>query len=233
MRVLALVPAYNEGEAVSGVVRGVFGYISDVLVVDDGSTDDTAAEAAAAGAKVVRFERNCGKGAALKAGFDAAREMGFTHVLTLDADGQHDPGDIPLFIQEAEKSDADIVLGSRMADLGSMPCLRRMSNRVSSRLISKVAGQRIRDSQSGYRLLKVQSLDRMAFRATRYEAESEMLISAACRGLRIVEVPIKTIYGAEKSKYRTLRDTIRFFWAVFLTYLRTKRSPSRSRRQGI
>ena len=220
MKVLALIPAFNEQNSIAQVVRGVSHYIPDVLVVDDGSTDLTGAEGASAGARVVRFRENSGKGVALKMGFAVAEEMGFSHVLTIDADGQHDPAEIPQFLEKAKETGAAVILGCRMEDVSSMPKLRRLTNRFSSWLVSRFAGQRIHDSQSGYRLISMEFARDIELKSERYDAESEILITSARRGFPIAEVKIRTIYGSEKSKIRAVVDTLRFFRAVFLTALR-------------
>ena len=213
MRIIALVPAYREVQRVGDVVQGVLGHLP-CLVVDDGSGDGTAEAAEAAGATVVRHRQNAGKGAALKTGFAFAREHGYQGVVTLDADGQHDPAAIPAFIAAAEQG-ADLVIGTRQDwAANGMPRSRRFSNGLTSAIISRLARCKITDSQSGYRYVSVAAWLAAAPETTSFDAESEILIRAGRLGFRIVEVPIPTIYGTETSKIKVLPETLRFIRLV-------------------
>lgn len=209
-RYCAVIPAYNEAGRIGSVVRRVKARLADVLVVDDGSADGTADEAGQAGAEVLRLSPNQGKGKALAAGFAHATGKGFECVITLDADGQHDPDDIPVFIAEYEKSGTPVLVGSRMADPRGMPLVRKLTNRFMSRLLSWRMGVAVPDTQSGYRLYRCDRIPRVSISA-RYAAESEILLRLAARGVAIGAVPIRVIYGDEKSKINPIRDTIRFF----------------------
>jgi glycosyltransferase involved in cell wall biosynthesis len=180
----------------------------DVLVVDDGSTDETGARALAAGARVLRHDVNQGKGAALQTGFDAAVASGADAVLALDADGQHDPASAARLL--AELAQADVVVGSRNADRRGMPWLRRATNDVTSWWVSRLAGQRIEDSQSGYRAIRADVLRRVRPESRRFEYESEFLVAAARAGFRIGFAPIPTLYNAPGSHIHPFRDTLRF-----------------------
>jgi len=216
LRIIALVPAYHEAQRVGDVVRGVTAHLP-CLVVDDGSGDGTAEAAEQAGATVVRHERNAGKGAALRTGFLWARQQGYDGVVTLDADGQHDPAAIPQFAAAADAG-ADIVIGARQDwSAHGMPWIRRMTNAVTSAVISRMARCRITDSQSGYRYVSVASYFAASPETTSFDAESELLIRAGRLGLRIGEVPIPTIYGTERSKINPLPETVRFI-RLFLRY---------------
>ncbi len=208
---IAVIPAFRESAEIAAVVAGVRAHGIRVIVVDDGSPDDTSEAARRAGADVVRHPRNCGKGAALRTGFARAREAGCAWILTLDADGQHDPADIPAFVTAAAQDDCDALVGNRMRDLGDMPLLRRWTNRAMSRWISRAAGQTIPDSQCGFRAYRAAVLDNVSCRTDHFEMETEILIRLARRGCRIVSVPIRTIYRAEQSKIRPVRDTLRFW----------------------
>ena len=210
MKVVAVIPAYNESAHISEVIAGCRARGLDVIVVDDCSTDSTADAARAAGATVISHETNRGKGAALDTGMRAAREAGGDAALTLDGDGQHSPDDIPAMLAAAEETGADMVIGTRMGDLGTMPFVRRCTNRFMSWLISRLARTPVTDSQSGFRLIRLVLLDEITVSSERFDAESEILIKAGRAGKRIVEVPIRTIYGDERSKIRPVRDTIRF-----------------------
>ena len=221
MKIAAVIPAYNEAARIAQVVAGCRAHGLDVIAVDDCSADGTADAAAGAGARAISHETNRGKGAALETGKAAARESGYDAVLTLDGDGQHSPDDIPAMLAAAESTDADMVIGTRMGDTSTMPFVRRCTNRFMSWLISKLARTRITDSQSGFRLMKLSLFDEISVDSDRFDAESEIIIKAARAGKKIVEVPIKTIYGDERSRIRPVGDTIRFIGLV-LRILRGK-----------
>jgi glycosyltransferase involved in cell wall biosynthesis len=210
--IAALIPAYNAGAAIAGVVArtaAVVGY-GHVYVVDDGSSDETSARATAAGAHVFRQEVNKGKGRALARGFAELLARGYAAVVTLDADGQHDPAEIPHLVECARATGADMIIGSRMRDVSGMPWLRVVVNRTMSWFISALAGRRIEDSQSGYRLHRSQLLRSITLVTHRYETETEILIKAGRRGFRFAFCPVRTIYGEEKSGIHPLVDTVRF-----------------------
>lgn len=207
LRVAALVPAYQAAAHLGEVLLGL-GALSEpphVLVVDDGSRDATAEVARQFGAEVHSFAANRGKGHALLAGFERLRE--FDAVVTLDADGQHPPACVPAFV-EAARAGADLVLGTRAIG-GDMPPLRRFANRFSSGWCSAIAGQRIGDSQCGYRLYRREVLVETPVRASRYEVETEMAVRAARMGFRVAEVEIPTVYGDETSHLSLTRDVPR------------------------
>ncbi len=212
-RVVAVVPAYNEASRIRQVIAGLIQAGLPVLVVDDGSHDQTAQVASAAGAQVLR-KGNGGKGSALRAGCIWAASQGATAVLLLDGDGQHDPREAGRLLKAAACS--DLVIGRRMLNVVRQPTYRRCFNRLSSLLVTLAAGRCIRDSQSGYRLLDPRLLLRLPLRGTRYDLESEMCVLAARAGQRITEVPISVIYHDKRSGVHPVWDTARFFWAVFV-----------------
>jgi len=205
-----LIPAYHESGRIGDVVRQVLPCCARVVVVDDGSGDGTAEEARAAGATVLVHEQNQGKGAALRTGFDYAREQGAAFVLTMDGDGQHAPDDIPGFLDAFERGEAPVIIGNRMDDPTSMPLVRRLTNRFMSWLLSRKMGQRVPDTQNGFRLYRTDLLPEMVGGEARFAAESEILLVLSRRGVRIGSVPVRIIYGDERSKIRPLRDTLRF-----------------------
>ncbi len=213
LKTCVLIPAYKEEAHIAAVVREVLDYCPDVIVIDDGSPDDTDKAAAAAGATVLEHVHNQGKGAALQTGFDYAREQGYDLALTMDADGQHAPSDIPAFLQAYERTHSPVLVGNRMGNVADMPRLRRFVNRFMSDLLSRVMGQHVPDSQCGFRLYH-----RSAFpeglpdtASRRFAAESEILLRLSLQGRKIGAVTIQTIYGDEKSKVNPLTDTFRFF----------------------
>jgi len=189
--------------------------INDVVVVDDGSKDDTAQLAKDAGAIVLKHEINRGKGAALKTGFNYAVENGYDAVVTMDSDGQHDPEDIPRFLNALNSFKSGIIIGSRMNDITTMPAIRKCTNKLTSYVNSTFAHQRIDDSQSGFRLITTDVFRTIKLETDRFETESEILIKASKAGFKIISVPIKTIYGEEKSKIRPVKDTYTFIRLFF------------------
>ena len=208
-----LIPAFREEQHIAAVVRETLEYCPDVVVVDDGSPDDTAQAAADAGATVLSHVRNQGKGAALQTGFDHARARGFDLAITLDADGQHAPSDIPAFLQAYERTRSPVLVGNRMGDVATMPPLRRFVNRFMSDLLSRAMGQHVPDSQCGFRLYHRSAFPEGPYDADsrRYAAESEILLRLSLQGRKIGAVTIQTIDGEEKSKVNPLTDTFRFF----------------------
>lgn len=217
MKAIAIIPAYREEGRVGKVVAAAKKHLAEVLVVDDGSPDGTGAAAARAGAAVIRLEPNQGKGAALLAGLAEARRRGFEAAVTLDADGQHDAAAIPAMLAALARG-ADVVIGTRMNNLRGMPPQRIFSNTFTSAVVSVLAGRLVRDSQTGYRALRLGALDKLPLVRRGFDLESEMLLKAARAGARINHVTVPTIYGDEKSKINVLADTYRFF-RVVVAYL--------------
>jgi glycosyltransferase involved in cell wall biosynthesis len=199
-----------EERFIGDVVRGVLEHVGTVLVIDDGSPDNTAVAAEAAGATVIRHATNRGKGAAIKSGLKHAAAMGFHFFLFLDGDGQHDPADIPAFFDAMNKSNADLVVGNRMTNLAAMPVVRRLTNKFMSWQIGAICKVRLPDSQCGFRLVRRELLPVLNAQSDRFEFETESLILAARHGFRIKGVPIRTIYENQQSKIRPVRDTIRY-----------------------
>ena len=220
-KVLALIPAYNESAAIQDVVLRVRAFLP-VCVVDDGSGDDTAARAEAAGARVLRQVSNQGKGAALRAGFSLALQEHFDAVLTLDADGQHDPSEIPLFLAAYDQHLGDLLIGRRA--FNEMPPVRRLANTLGTTLFSWAMRQPVYDNQSGYRLITRPLMEScLASREEGFEFEVEMIVSCVRQGLRLAWVPIRTIYSGEKSHIQPLQHTLNFISLV----LKTRRATSR------
>jgi glycosyltransferase involved in cell wall biosynthesis len=209
--VLAIIPAYCEERFIAQVVREVLEHVKAALVVDDGSTDGTSSEAEAAGARVIRHPSNLGKGAALKTGLRSALLSKADFFLFLDGDGQHDPAEIPAFIETINRSNADLVIGNRMLNLESMPLIRRWTNRFMSWQIGRICKLPIPDSQCGFRLARKELQPVLMAPSNRFEFESESLILAVQRGVRLSFVPIRTIYTDQHSKIQPIRDTMRYF----------------------
>lgn len=215
MKTCVIIPTYNESSAVAGIVAQVMAQGLFVLVVDDGSTDDTIAVARAAGAQVLGNPRNLGKGASLIRGFDYALSEGFDSVVTMDGDGQHLAQDLPFFIRLAQFSNSGIIIGNRMLRAKNMPAVRYVTNIVMSWIISVVSGQKIPDTQCGFRLIKRQVLEAVKLHTAKYETESELIIEASRKGFKIESVPIKSVYSGERSKINPFIDTCRFIKLMF------------------
>ena len=207
--VAAIIPAYFEEKHVADVVERTLKQVDNVLVVDDGSSDATAANARAAGAEVIRHERNAGKGETIKTGLRYWLERGFQHVIILDADGQHLPEEIARFIAAAPAG-ADLLIGTRMNDVRQMPLVRRIVNRYMSQRISRVCGQHVPDTQCGFRMLTARVIPHVLDGAERFDYETEVLFIVSRNGGRIESVPISTVYGDEVSSIHPVKDTIRF-----------------------
>ena len=210
--IAAVIPAYNEEKHIGDVVRRTRQKLDDVLVVDDGSQDKTAERAREAGAEVIVHEKNLGKGETIKTGLRHWLEHDVDLVIILDADGQHRPEEIDRFAAAAgSPHEPKLILGTRMNDVSSMPLLRRFVNRWMSQRISAVCGQKIPDTQCGFRLLHRKLIPELLGGAARFDYETEMLIIASQKGFRIDSVPISTVYSDEVSSIHPVRDTLRFF----------------------
>lgn len=209
--IAALIPAYNAGAMIGDVVRAARRHVPRLLVVDDGSADATAQAAEAAGAAIVRHAANRGKGAALRTGFGRLLDEGAEAIVTLDADGQHDPADIPRFLEAFHQRHADLIVGSRAAAFRGMTRGRRIGNRFSCRALRFFTGLEVPDSQSGYRLHGADFLRSFTLRRDAYDAEMEVLLHAARRGRRIETIPIRVreADGTPTSSFRPWVDTYR------------------------
>ncbi len=214
-----LIPAYNAGSTISELIEKTSKFVdkSNILVIDDGSKDQTFALAQKAGAVVLKHERNKGKGEALKTGFRHAQKKKYEALFTIDADLQHDPSSITDFLQKADENFSGIIIGTREINLKRMPFARWLVNNLTSAILSILSGQRIRDSQSGYRLISTQILKRVRLKARKYDLESEILVKAGRAGFKIDSVPIRTIYRGSKSFINPFVDTGRFIKLMWRT----------------
>ena len=212
----AVIPAYNAAPHLGAVIDRVARHVrrDRIVVVDDGSADQTREVASGAGATLVAHAQNQGKGAAIRTGLARAQELGLAFAILLDADGQHNPGEIPAFVERQRATGADLVVGNRLVRAANMPWLRKATNYVTSALVSLLAGRRVPDSQNGYRLVRLSHFKKFPLTTSRYEIESEMIIRAGRAGGKIASVPVETIYAGETSFINPLVDTGRFLRMV-------------------
>jgi glycosyltransferase involved in cell wall biosynthesis len=237
----AVIPCFNEARTIGALVSRLRRCLEVwaarqhrptpvwIVVVDDGSTDGTALKAENAGAIVLRHDRNRGKGAALQTGLSHLHNLVCEWAVTLDGDGQHDPDDLPTLLQCAEQSGARLIVGNRMDNADSMPWLRRFVNRWMSHQLSQYAGRPLPDTQSGFRLIHLQTWADLPLTAQRFEIESEMLMTFLAANHAVEFVPVRVIPAARKSRIRPITDSLRWlrWWASFA------RSPRRWRRREM
>jgi glycosyltransferase involved in cell wall biosynthesis len=214
-RFAVAIPAFEAATSVAGVVRRVLALGAYVLVVDDGSQDGTGDAARACGVPVLAHPVNLGKGRALKTAFDHLFAGGYDAVVTIDADGQHPPEEMPKLLTPWREG-ADLVLGTRDHLYSAMGYVRRASNGTSSWLISHVAGAALPDCQTGYRLYTRRLIEAIGFPEPRFEAESAVLVRAIRTGFRVVGVPVRLdkADGRATSHYRPIVDSLRIAGAV-------------------
>jgi len=221
VRIVALIPAHQEAPRIADVVHAAHRHLP-VVVVDDGSTDGTGVVAGRAGAEVLRQTPNQGKGAALRTGFRHLLDRGVDAALTLDADGQHDPSEIPMFLAAWEHARADLIVGRR--DFRRMPVVRRLSNVLGGAVLSWAVGRDVPDNQSGFRLVGRRLMEAVIdSHEAGFEFEVEMIAVCIARGWTLEWVPIRTIYTGEPSHIRPIQH----LWS-FLRVSRTARHTVRA-----
>ena len=227
VRAAAIVPAYQVAPVIGDVVRELVAIWPDpqaVLVIDDGSTDDTAARAESAGAAVIRHGKNRGKGAALHTGFVAAASRGFDVAVTVDGDGQHPPDEALRMHQACDDPDA-LVLGIRDLVGAGAPRPNQLSNQFSNLVLSAFVGRRFGDTQCGLRRYPIDATLALGGQETGYGFEAEVLIRGAAAGMRFVELPIRVIYPPEEeriSHFDSVRDPTKIVFRVVRTVLSTR-----------
>ncbi len=208
-RVCAVVPFYNEQKHIKPLFTQLLTMVDAIIAVDDGSSDDSSNEIPKSNKiYLVTHDVNSGKGAALKTGFRKSIELGFDFTFTIDADQQHDPNSIRLFLDNIDNN--DIIIGNRLNNLSGMPLHRILSNKITSWIMTIKTGALIKDSQCGFRLFRTNILERLVFESDGFESETEILISAAKQKMRIGFVDIPTIYGDQVSKMTNWKTTIGF-----------------------
>ncbi len=223
MKTCLLLPAYNEAKAIGNIISKSRAFIESIIVVDDGSNDTTARIAENLSVVVLKHKSNLGKGMALRTGFEYALKQGYELVLTMDADGQHEPEDIPRFLEKLRNDNPDILIGARIIERWKMPLHRRLNNRLISMIGSWLCGQRVVDFQSGFRFIKSEVLRSVALETRRYETESELLIKAGRLGFRINSLPIRTIYDGEVSNIKPLREILLFTRMLYKNLTRRRK----------
>lgn len=206
--ITCVIPAFQAGATLASVVSGVRAAVpgAHIIVVDDGSSDDTAAVATDVADHVIVFGRNRGKGAALRVAFSEALHHDAEIIVTLDADGQHDPSLVPALVEQL--AGYDLVIGQRMQRNSSMPWRRRLTNTLANLAVHAVAGVRLEDTQSGFRAMRRAVVENVRARGDRYEFETDFLVRALHRGYRVQNTIVPTVYGPP-SHFRQVRDSVR------------------------
>ena len=208
--VVCIIPAYNEAKNIRKVIQKCQEYVSRIIVIDDGSSDNTLQIAQRLNVITVHNEQNLGKTEALKRGFSRAFQEKAEILIMIDGDGQHNPEEIPCFLEKIQEG-FDLVIGARNFDQQFMPPIRILANSISSFLVSLICGIRIEDSQSGYRAIKRKVIEKIPLTSNRFQVDTEMIIKAAKCGFKIGFVPIRTIYHPEaKSKIHQIIDPLKF-----------------------
>jgi glycosyltransferase involved in cell wall biosynthesis len=220
----ALIPAYQAAPVICSLTNEISKYLAKdhILIVDDGSTDQTAALAQSCGVQVLHRSANGGKGRALRDGFHHVLDWHPDWIICLDADGQHDPALIPKFQHLAATGEFDLIIGNRLGDLRAMPRIRRFSNRVSSILLSYRTSVELHDVQCGFRALRADMLNRLTLESDRFDIEAEMILKVWRRGGRIGWIPIPTIYRGEPSFMRKFPETLRFLKLFMRSFYESK-----------
>ena len=214
-----LIPAYNAEGTLKGVIEGVKRSHLDIIVVDDGSTDSTPRIGREMGVTLLRHPKNRGKGRALRTGFTYVMEHGYEAVITLDADAQHDPAEIPRFVELYREQGPGIIIGSRAAQFSEMPWLRRFWNRLGAKAVSRLTKTLVSDSQSGYRLIRTEVIRDVKLTTSTYETEMELMIKACKKGYSVLNISIasRSINGTTTSHFRPVVDTFK----ICMLYLRS------------
>ncbi|MFC2144883.1 glycosyltransferase family 2 protein [Actinomycetota bacterium] len=222
IKLALLIPAYNEEKYIEGVIENSSKYGMDIIIIDDGSIDSTASivesliPAYSPHLKLINHTENLGKGQALITGFDYIKDNNYSGVITLDADGQHDTNEIINFLEVIKKEDPDLIIGNRLGNTEGMPFIRLATNVFTSWIISNIAGQKVGDVQSGYRYLKTTALKKIKLKTKNFDTEPEIIFRAGWLDMKILNVPIKTIYHDDFVSYvNPVKDTVKFFKLVF------------------
>ena len=215
MKICIIIPVYNSEKQIASVVEDVLQYTDNLIVVNDGSTDGTIEALYATPlpkpVEIVSYTKNKGKGYALQQGFCRALELGFTHAITMDADGQHLATDIEILVQIAEKQPDALIIGARKFDNPNMPRGNLFANNFSNFWFTVQTGKRLSDTQTGFRVYPLQKIGKMRLFTNRYEAELEILVRAAWRNISIVPQVINVYYPPENERISHFRAGKDFF----------------------
>ncbi len=224
-KISILIPAYNEEKYIEKVIKSCFKYGLDIIIVDDGSTDDTLKVVKSIPApknlKIIpiRHMVNKGKGQSLKTGFRYVARNNYSGVITIDADGQHNTDEIKNFLKSAEKEKPDLIIGNRLGNTRNMPFIRLATNVFTSWIISSIAGKKVSDVQSGFRYISSRVLKNIKLETSNFDTEPELIIKSGWFGYNIKNIPISTIYHKNSISYvNPITDTIKFFKLVFNSF---------------
>jgi glycosyltransferase involved in cell wall biosynthesis len=223
VRIVAVIPAFNEAKNIAGVVIGAQKHVSEVVVCDDGSSDLTGEIAEKLGSVVITHKTNLGKGVAIKDLFRRAKENGAEIIVTLDGDGQHDPHQIPLLTKPIIDGTADIVNGSRFLKENAVPGHRRVGDGVLNRMTNAVSDYKLTDTQSGFRAYSRSALEHLEVKEHGIAVDSQLLMEASESGLRVTEVPIDVNYNSDSSTYHPAKHGV--YVALSILRAATERSP--------
>lgn len=221
-KIAILIPAYNEEKYIKGVIKDCFKYRLDIVIVDDGSIDNTLETVKSIPVPknfkitLIKHSKNLGKGQSLKTGFSYIAKNNYSGVITIDADGQHKTSEIKNFLKVIEKENPDLIIGDRLGNTKNMPFIRLATNVFTSWVISNIAGIRISDVQSGFRYISAKALKNIKLETKNFDTEPEIIIKASWLGYNIKNIPISTIYNKNFVSYvNPVIDTIKFFKLVF------------------
>lgn len=218
---IAIIPTYNNADTIVGVISDVMQYVNIILVVNDGSTDSTQKVLdKIPGIITIRYAKNKGKGYAIKTALKKATELGFRYAITIDSDGQHLPSDIPIFMERITQIPDSLLIGARNLKADNMPAQNTFANKFSNFWYRIETGQKLSDTQSGFRLYPLHKLSDMRFLSRRYEFEVEIIVRAAWHGIHIENIPIRVYYPPENkriSHFRPFKDFLRI--SILNTFL--------------
>lgn len=216
-----VLPVYNSSRHLKSLISKLLEYVSpkQIIAVDDGSIDDSAELCSNLGIHLIRFQENRGKGAALWAGMQKAKDLGYKFAFTIDSDEQHNPQQIPVFWQQQQKENSDLILGKRSFKVQDMPWQRICSNRLTSFIVSITVKRDVYDSQCGYRLYRLSLIHDLEIVSQRYQFETEIILKLCKENIKISHVAIDTIYGDETSHIKHGRDIYNFVKLIFSYWL--------------
>ena len=224
-KIAILIPAYNEEKYIKRVIKDCFKYRLDIVIVDDGSIDNTLETVKSIPVPknfkiiLIKHSKNLGKGQSLKTGFSYIVKNNYSGVITIDADGQHKTSEIKNFLNVIEKENPDLIIGDRLGNTKNMPFVRLATNVFTSWVISNIAGIRVSDVQSGFRYISIKALKNIKLETKNFDTEPEIIIQVSWLGYNIKNIPISTIYNKNFVSYvNPFIDTIKFFKLVFNSY---------------